>query len=258
MLSLYPPGNWDFVTTVPAATEETYATVVPTLADSSISGGMNYTSFFIRAMTDTLGIYFDSEPDSGYSVDNLAPAAPLNLDMPSPTEIAWEESEAEDFNYFTVYGSATPELDETAALIGYTAGTAMDIAGDPHEYYHVTATDFSGNEGEASSVENTYAGMDTGEVLPQAFALKPNQPNPFESTTKIAFDLPEPCAVRLDVVDVQGRVVRVLTDGVWSAGRHSLLWTGENDDGKSAGPGVYFVRIEAGDFTARHKMLRMK
>ena len=258
LLSFYPPGDWDFVTSVPAATEETYATVVPTLADSSISGGMQYTTFFIRAMTETLGIHFDSYPDSGYSVDNLAPAPPLNLDMTSPTDLVWEESEAEDFNYFTVYGSAAPELDTAAVLIDYTTGTAMDVAGELYEYYHVTVTDFSGNEGEASSVQNTYAGLDTDETPPHAYALKPSRPNPFESWTKIAFDLPEPCAVRLEVIDIQGRVVNILTDEAWSAGSHSVVWTGENAAGEVTGPGVYFVRMKAGEYTSKTKMLRFK
>jgi hypothetical protein len=96
------------------------------------------------------------------------------------------------------------------------------------------------------------------EDLPVAFALKPNRPNPSESGTMIGFDLPKPCAVRLEVVDVQGRVVRVLTDEAWPAGRHSAVWTGENDAGEVTGPGVYFVRIQASGLTARDKMLRIE
>jgi hypothetical protein len=100
--------------------------------------------------------------------------------------------------------------------------------------------------------------VSVSEDLPIVFALKLNRPNPFESGTLIAFDLPKPCAVRLEVVDVRGRVVRVLTDEAWAAGRHSVAWAGENDAGEMSGPGVYFVRIQAGEFTARNKMLRMK
>jgi hypothetical protein len=45
---------------------------------------------------------------------------------------------------------------------------------------------------------------------------------------------------------------------MWSAGRHSVVWTGENDAGEVTGPGVFFVKMQAGDFTARTKMLRLK
>jgi hypothetical protein len=172
--------------------------------------------------------------------------------------VAWDEVSDEDFDYFSVYGSAMPDLDETATLIVYTSGTQVDVSEDVYEYYHVTVTDFSGNEGDASSIENVSAGVLDIEDLPLDFALKQNRPNPFESRTMIAFDLPEPCAVRLEVVDVQGRVVRLLTDEAWPGGRHSVVWTGENDAGEVTGPGVYFVKIHAGDFTATNKMLRMK
>jgi hypothetical protein len=251
----HPPGDWHFIMTVPADADDDYTVVVPTLADSTISDGMVYTVFFVRARTGTPGVYFESHPDSGYSVDNLAPAAPMNLRMTSSTDLEWEESQDEDFNYFTAYGSNSPDLDSTAVLIGYTIGTTLDVTGETHDYYHVTATDFSGNEGDASSVENTYAGATAAEDLPSAFALKQNRPNPFESETMIAFDLPEPCAVRLEVADVQGRVVRVLKDEALPAGRHSVVWLGENDAGEATGPGVYFVRISAGGFTATKKVL---
>jgi hypothetical protein len=219
---------------------------------------MHFTTFFVRARSDTPGVYFDSYPDSGYSVDNLAPSPPPGLIMASATELAWDECPDDDFNYFTVYGSTAPGLDTTAVFIGYTIETVMDLTGDQYDYYHVTATDFAGNEGDASSVENTYAGVSVLDDLPQDFALRPNRPNPFRSGTVIAFDLPEPCAIRLEVVDVQGRTVGVLTDDAWPAGRHSVVWSGETDAGEVVGPGVYFVRIEAGDFTARNKMLLMK
>jgi hypothetical protein len=254
---LYPPGDWDFVTAVPVRAEDQYSVVVPTLADSTISEGMHYTAFFVSALTDTPGIYFDSYPDSGYSVDNLAPSPPPGFMMASATDLTWEECPDADFDYFTVYGSTAADLDPSAVLIGYTVGTSMDIAGHEYGYYHATATDFAGNEGDASSVENTYAGLEDLTDLPADFALKPNRPNPFESHTVITFDLPKPCEVRLEVIDIQGRLVRALTEETWPAGRHSVSWNGESDAGETSGPGVYFVRMTTGDFTARHKMLRI-
>jgi hypothetical protein len=258
LLPLYPPGDWDFVASVPAATEDNYAIVVPTLADSSISGGMCYTTFFVRAFTETLGIHFDSYPDSGYSVDNLAPAPPPNFRMTSPTALAWDEAQEEDFNHFSVYGSANAGLDSTAALIAHTIGTTMDIPDDIYDYYHVTSTDFSGNQGEASSVENIYAGVSHVEDLPTVYALRQSKPNPFDVRTVIGFDLPEPTVVRLEVYDTQGRLVRTLTESLWSAGRHSAAWVGQNDAGQLTGPGIYFSRIQAGNFSATQKVMRLR
>jgi hypothetical protein len=257
-LLAYPSGDWDFVTTVPAYCEESYSTVVPTLVDSTQSQGIQYSTFFVRAGSATPSVYFDAYPATGYSVDNSAPASPPNLRMTTGTEIAWDEVADGDFDYFTIYGSSVSYLGQSATLIDYTIGTQADVSEDYYSYYHVTATDFSGNEGDASTVQNGATGVDPGDGLPQVFALKQNRPNPFESSTLIAFDLPEPCVVRLEIVDVQGRVVSVVTDEAWSAGRHSVVWTGENDAGVVTGPGMYFVRIQAGSFTATNKMLRLK
>jgi hypothetical protein len=166
-----------------------------------VPGGQHYAAFFVPALTSTPGIYFDSPVDTGYSLDNLAPSPPPNLRMASATEVAWDECPDGDFDYFAVYGSDAVGLDSTATLIGYTVDTAMNVTDEQYYYYHVTATDFSGNEGDGSSIENSHARVSIEDVLPEVFALSQNRPNPFESGTLIASDLPEACAVRLEIVD---------------------------------------------------------
>jgi hypothetical protein len=64
--------------------------------------------------------------------------------------------------------------------------------------------------------------------------------------------------VRLEVFDTQGRLVRVLTDRHWPAGRHTLVWSGETDTGEASAPGVYLARINAGDFTDTKKVFLMR
>jgi hypothetical protein len=251
---LYPPGDWHFIMTVPACLEDEYAVVVPTLADSTISQGMYYTFFFVRALTGTPGTHFDSYPDSGYSIDNLAPAAPASLEMPSPTDLVWEESTAEDFDYFSVYGSAAPVLDGTAVCLGHTIGIAMDITGDQYDYYHVTATDFSGNEGDASTVENGFAGLIAIEDPPAVFALRESDPNPFGRSTTIRFDVPRPGFVSVKVYDAKGRLVRTLAEDDTEAGRHSVTWAGIDRNDNPVGPGVYFIKMEAVGFSDVRKV----
>jgi flagellar hook assembly protein FlgD len=87
------------------------------------------------------------------------------------------------------------------------------------------------------------------------FALKPNQPNPFAGKTSIGFDLPVGCDVSLKVFDAQGRQVKLLAHRGYPAGRHSVVWVGDGDGGERVGSGIYFVRIEAGDFRAVSKVL---
>jgi hypothetical protein len=219
---------------------------------------MCWSVFFVRAETPDPLIFFDTLVDSGYSLDNLAPSPPMNLRMPSATDLAWDESREEDFDYFSVYGSESSELDSAAVVIGYTVGTEMDVSTEVYGYYHVTATDFSGNEGDASSIENTYTGIGDVGVLPTVFALRQNDPNPFEKKTSISFDLPSACDVRLQVFDAQGRLVKTLSDRAYPVGRHTLEWLGDDDDGKVLGAGVYFMKIEAGENKATRKAILMR
>lgn len=249
----YPPGDWDFVASVPARGEDVYGTVCPTLCDSTAVEGVCWSTFFVSAETDDPLVYFDTPPDSGYSVDNLAPAPPENLRLESPTLLAWDESQAEDFDYFSVYGSDGPEFDE-ATLIGHTIETSMDVSEAPYDFYHVTATDFAGNRGDPSTIEAGGSGL-AEEPLPTAFALGRVQGSPGRFPMMLSYDLPRQEHVRLRVCDLSGRLVSTLVDGTQPPGRHLVVWGADRERRINATAGVYFVVMAAGDFTATRKAI---
>ncbi|PAP75964.1 malectin domain-containing carbohydrate-binding protein [Rubrivirga marina] len=74
----------------------------------------------------------------------------------------------------------------------------------------------------------------------RALALTTIAPNPLSSTARVAFDVPTSGRARVSVVDVRGREVAVLVDGVVEAGRHEAVL-----DGSGLAAGVYLVRLEA-------------
>ena len=74
-------------------------------------------------------------------------------------------------------------------------------------------------------------------------ALEQNHPNPFNPQTTIDFSLPRTESVRLDIFDVQGRLVRTLVDANLGQGSHSVTWTGETNDGVRAASGTYVYRL---------------
>ena len=252
---LYPPGSWDFIATVPADAEYQYSMVVPTLVDSSIVEGMQYSVFFVRARTATPGTYFDSPPDSGYSVDNLAPGVPGGLHFSSATILAWNEALEEDFDYFAIYGSSNPALDPTAELIGQTTETTQDISEHLFLFYHVTAIDFSGNEGEAASIENETSEIEEAALLPSRFALRAIVPNPAASGATVAFDLPKDSHITIRIFDVSGRIIATLIDGQVLAGRHTAAWKGAPAEGGRIAAGLYFCRMQAGEFTETRRVV---
>lgn len=79
-------------------------------------------------------------------------------------------------------------------------------------------------------------------------------PNPFRTTTTLAFTLDRRSDVRLDVFDVSGRRVRELAVRAFTAGQHTLQWDGRDAGGHALPSGTYFVRLEAGTRVDRRKV----
>jgi hypothetical protein len=94
---------------------------------------------------------------------------------------------------------------------------------------------------------------DPNNMLPEHFALSQNFPNPFNPTTEINYSLPVASHVRLTVYNVLGEEMAVLANGMTPAGVHAVTF-----DASKLPSGMYFYRMEAGSFTAIHKMLLMK
>jgi hypothetical protein len=87
---------------------------------------------------------------------------------------------------------------------------------------------------------------------PLAYRLL-NYPNPFNPSTTIRFDLPEPSFVLLDVYDVRGGLVVTLIKEQKPAGSHVIKFEAPHLPG-----GVYFYRLQTGGFTKMQKMLLVK
>ena len=103
----------------------------------------------------------------------------------------------------------------------------------------------------ASKLVST-AAEEAGEV-PDAYALEPNYPNPFNPETTIRFALPEAGPVRLEVFDMLGRRVQTLFEGTLPVGWHTAVWRA-----RGVSSGVYIYRVEAGAFRATRRMLLLK
>jgi subtilisin family serine protease len=99
----------------------------------------------------------------------------------------------------------------------------------------------------------TGAGVE--DVLPTVFALQQNWPNPFMGTTMLHFDIPKDVDVKLEVFDVQGRLVKALVDQPLPAGRYDIGWDGRDHQGHRVASGVYFYRIQAGQWNETKRMV---
>jgi hypothetical protein len=90
-------------------------------------------------------------------------------------------------------------------------------------------------------------------AVPAQFALLQNYPNPFNPLTRIEFALPRAAHAKLAVYDLLGRVVTVLTDGQLTAGVHSVSF-----DARDLPSGMYFYRLQVGNFMQTRKMVLLK
>ena len=88
--------------------------------------------------------------------------------------------------------------------------------------------------------------------------LGPAVPNPFNPSTMITYEIKEPVHVRLQIFNVQGRLVRTLVDSKRNPGKHDAIWNGLDDVGRPAVSGIYFYRLVAGDFVQTKKMVLLR
>ena len=89
-------------------------------------------------------------------------------------------------------------------------------------------------------------------------ALAPNHPNPFNPRTTISFSLSRGQHVVLSLYDLQGRLVRVLSDRVYRRGAHEVQWDGRDGAGRSAPSGTYLLWLRAADGVAARKVMLVR
>ena len=90
-------------------------------------------------------------------------------------------------------------------------------------------------------------------TIPKQFTLHQPYPNPFNPTTKIRFNVAARHASLLQVFDLTGRLVETLVNGNLQAGEHEIVW-----NAGSQPSGVYFVRLQSGEFVQNQKVIMLK
>jgi len=94
--------------------------------------------------------------------------------------------------------------------------------------------------------------------IPKEFSLMQNYPNPFNPKTNIRFTLPSDSFVKLFIYDINGRVVNEIIHSNMVSGYYTTVWDGTNTIGAQVGSGVYFCRIQAGEFSSSQKLILLK
>ena len=89
-------------------------------------------------------------------------------------------------------------------------------------------------------------------------AVFQNIPNPFVGTTTIAFEMPRLGTVKVDIVSVDGRIIRKLMDDTVLPGKGSVDWDGCDDRGERVASGVYLYRVRSDSKVVTKKMILLR
>ncbi len=257
---------WQRVQTIDAEFIEHYGAPVPTLFDStSTSPGVH--RFQVTAHTAVPQVFWASSPDSSRSLDNLAPEPPVNLTgalVPSlGLELTWSPNMEIDLDHYVIHRGDTPDFVPSAGtFVAMTADTTLtDTLWEPFSdwFYKVSAVDIHENTGPyATLIPEAVTAADDTMPSPN-MVLHQNVPNPFNPSTTIAFDLPRAGSVTLQIYDMSGRVVRtLLSHESMESGRQEAVWRGRDDEGRQTAAGLYFYRLDAGDFSSTRSMMLVK
>lgn len=119
------------------------------------------------------------------------------------------------------------------------------VLGTPSTPDHTTSLDIVMNIETDTDEDNS--------PVPDNFALFQNYPNPFNATTSIKYTLPVASDVTIDIYNILGRRIETLVQGEQPAGYHQVIWVAADKPS-----GLYFYRIQAGEYAETRKMVLLK
>jgi hypothetical protein len=142
-----------------------------------------------------------------------------------------------------LYFSDSPSYSDS--IYYYWVKAAIDNSGGRESDYSVPDSGYY--------VEPTGIADNDTLLIPEVFSLSQNYPNPFNSLSTINYALPKSEHVVIRIYDLLGREVVTLIDTDQLAGYQSVVW-----DAADMPSGVYFYKIQAGNFVAAKRMLLLK
>jgi len=174
---------------------------------------------------------------------------PDTLDTVYPTSIRYLD---DDLFVGTVLGlyHVDPATNEWTSITEWSDECELDIVLDV-DVPLLIATGYSISAG--LQIRTWTSNLGEAFPAPAEFALAQNYPNPFNPETVIEFALPRAAETSLKVFDVLGREVATLVNAPMEVGVHRVTF-----DASLLASGVYFYRVEAGEFRAVRKMVVMR
>lgn len=214
----------------------------------------------------SIEIYYKRSTDAGatWEPDYLLADTYYNAIAPSVTcngpnvHLVWNEvlaSISELYHKFSTDHGVNWGIDNRLTKPLLDAGPpSIAISG---EKLHVVWSDKSAGNTEIYYLHNPNGNaigiQNIGTEVPGEYSLFQNYPNPFNPATKIKFGIPDPGFVTLKLFDILGQETAILLSKHLLPGTYEISWDGSNFAG-----GIYFYRMQAGEFTTTKKMILLK
>ena len=136
-------------------------------------------------------------------------------------------------------------------IAGWTSSNDADVSGN-----------HGGLDGWLVSLEENTNRISNKSVLTKNKPVLTNAlktyPNPISSSVTIIYSIPQSTKVSLKIVDIMGRPIKTLVNGEIAAGSYNIQWNVDDEKGRSVPTGIYFLRMEGGDYLQTKKLIVTK
>jgi len=184
--------------------------------------------------------FYEGGPDHGGG-------STMNLENRIDAERSEGMAEVFKYNYhegfFHLGGNIAIQFTLTSSYNRYGCWGLTDDITDPDRNYKFQAARELINQPSSVKAEKAIA----------TSQLMENYPNPFNPKTQIVFTLLKPMEIKLEVFNMQGRIVTTLVRGWFAQGNHHVIFNGSDHPS-----GVYVYRLTTPEFTQMRKMIIMK
>ncbi len=171
--------------------------------------------------------------------------------------VVWSDTSGGNYDLYYCYpGFSAHQLTNNHQTSFYPAFTSRSISGGARllmTWTQGTSSPYTIGSSYLDNPPTKTVFMPPNEGIRTSYSLEQNFPNPFNPTTRFNYTLPMAERVTLKVLNVLGQEVATVVDGAQEAGYRSVSF-----DASTLPSGVYFYRLQAGNFTAVKKMILAK
>ena len=176
---------WETLATLPAEGLAGYGYMAPTIQDST-AGSNPFTAFFVTALTKNTGVFYESNVDSGYSVDNIPPGMPAAFAgqvVGGATHLSWSANGEPDLAGYRIYrGASAGFLPDSMKMIALVGDTSFVDPTAGTWYYKLTAANRSGYQSPTAALAPQGTTAVEGPPVPGVLFLAAARPNPARAT----------------------------------------------------------------------------